>query len=365
MTSDRELAPGGAVLEVRGLTVDYGVGGGALHAVRGVDLTLERGQVLGVAGESGSGKSTLAYAMTRLLRPPGRVVGGQVRYLPRPGSRPQDPVEVLTLSDEELRRFRWDEVAMVFQSAMNALNPVMDIQTQLTDVLVAHRPAMSAAERRVRAGELLALVGIADSRLTSYPHELSGGMRQRVMIAMAMALEPEIIVMDEPTTALDVVMQRQILGRIMALRERLGFAVVFITHDLSLLIELADSIAVMYAGKVVEQGSARDLYRSPLHPYTEGLLSSFPSLHGARHKLEGIPGHPPDLRQVPIGCAFAPRCPKVMPVCKEEPILTGVGADSVGGGRKVACWLNAAGEPRLAGGTAGDEAASRRRVTTP
>lgn len=344
-----------AVLEVRGLTVAYGVGGDAVRAVSGVDVTLERGRVLGVAGESGSGKSTLAYAMTRLLRPPGRIVGGEVLYVPGPTSRLKEPIDVMTLPEEKLRAFRWDEVALVFQSAMNALNPVMDVETQLTDVLVAHRPAMTAVERRSRAEELLGLVGIGKDRLTSYPHELSGGMRQRVMIAMALALEPEIIVMDEPTTALDVVMQRQILGRIMSLRQRLGFAVVFITHDLSLLIELADSIAVMYAGKIVEQASARDLYRRPFHPYTEGLLRSFPGLHGPRRKLQGIAGQPPDLRRVPVGCAFAPRCPKAMAICTEEqPVLGAVAdGDEDVGERTVACWLHV---PGASGGTVSERA---------
>jgi peptide/nickel transport system ATP-binding protein len=222
------------------------------------------------------------------------------------------------------------------QSAMNALNPVLSIGSQLTDVLRAHVPDMSKAGRRARAAELLTMVGITADRLGSYPHELSGGMRQRVMIAMALALEPEIVIMDEPTTALDVVTQREILQELTELRERLGFAVLFITHDLSLLIEIADSIAVMYAGRLVERAAAAALFRAPRHPYSLGLLSSFPSLHGPRRQMAGIPGSPPDLRQLPAGCAFSPRCSYVMDRCRTDlpPLLQ----LTEGSGRQAACW---------------------------
>ena len=274
------LADGGrreVILDVAGLSVDYGFGSRALHAVDGVDLVLRRGEVLGIAGESGSGKSTLAYAMNRLLRPPGIVTRGEVTYHP-PGS--SQVVDIMALSDEALRSLRWDEVAMVFQSSMNALNPVLSLRAQIGDVLAAHRPTMRREERYERVVELLRLVGISPDRAISFPHELSGGMRQRAMIAMALALDPEIVIMDEPTTALDVVIQRQILGEILRLRDQLGFSVIFITHDLSLLIEVADTIAVMYAGRVVETCPSKDLYRAPFHPYSHGLLNSFPLLHG-------------------------------------------------------------------------------------
>ncbi len=247
---------------------------------------------------------------------------------------------------------------MVLQSAMHALNPVMSVGAQLTDVLQAHRPDLDRAARRSRAGELLELVGIPADRLRSYPHELSGGMRQRVMIAMAIALDPQILIMDEPTTALDVVTQREILEELMALRDRLGFSILFITHDLSLLIEIADTVAVMYAGRLVETAPASELYRGPRHPYSLGLLHSFPSLHGPRLAMTGIPGSPPDLRQLPAGCVFHPRCPYVMDRCRtDEPPLSSVGAGGAGR-HEAACWLqNAAGPPpaELAGapGTAG------------
>ena len=330
---------GEPVLELRNLSVDYGAGDDAVHAVRGVDLTLHRGEVLGLAGESGSGKSTLAYGMTRLLPPPGVVAGGQVIYHAPDG----EPVDVLRLTDGELRRFRWAQTAIVFQGAMNSLNPVHRIRTQLLDVIKAHEPQTSPRERLERARELMALVGIPEDRLESYPHQLSGGMRQRVMIGMAMALRPQIVVMDEPTTALDVVMQRQILSRLVRLRERFDFAVLFITHDLSLLAEFSDRIAIMYGGRIVESAPSADIYREPLHPYSQGLLGSFPALRGERRELTGIPGSPPDLRAMPAGCSFHPRCPHVFEPCSvRRPALSvPTDAPSAAAHRSVACWLHA------------------------
>jgi peptide/nickel transport system ATP-binding protein len=260
------------VLTVENLGVDYRVDP-VVHAVRDVSLTLRRGEVLGLAGESGCGKSTLAYAITGLLKPPAVITGGRVV---------QGDVEWSTLGPEELRRHRWDQISMVFQGAMNSLNPVLRIRDQLEDVFTTHRPRMSRTDRRRRCGELLERVGVDRARLHSYPHELSGGMRQRVMIAMAMALEPQIMIMDEPTTALDVVVQREILREIGRLRDELGFAVVFITHDLPLLLEITDRIAVMRDGSVVEENKSILLYEQPRHEYTKRLLASFPSLTGTR-----------------------------------------------------------------------------------
>jgi len=331
---------GEPLLDVSGLCVDYGAGPGAVHAVIDAGLVLHRGEVLGLAGESGSGKSTLAYAITRLLRAPGMITGGSVGYYPEPGA----VVDLLAAGEGTLRVLRWSQISVVMQSAMSALNPVLSIGSQLTDVLQAHRPGLGQAARQARAADLLAMVGIAADRLGSYPHELSGGMRQRVMIAMALALEPQVVIMDEPTTALDVVTQREILEELMQLRERLGFAVLFITHDLSLLVEIADSIAVMYAGRLVERAAAAALFRAPRHPYSLGLLSSFPALHGPRRRLTGIPGSPPDLRRLPAGCVFHPRCSYAMDRCRTDtPALIRLdvpgGGEAGGEARTAACWL--------------------------
>jgi len=340
------------LLEIKHMSVDYDSTRGTVHAVNDVSFTIERGQIFGLAGESGSGKSTLAYALARLLQPPAVVTRGQVLYYPGvrevgETTRDDGAVDVLALNPAQLRAFRWRELSIVFQSAMNALNPVLDIKTQITDVLRAHNPLMTASGAHSRAVELLKLVGIASDRLHSYPHELSGGMRQRVMIAIALALNPEMIIMDEPTTALDVVVQRDILMQLMRLRNDFSFSVIFITHDLSLLLEIADTIAIMYAGRIVEMGTRNDLLRHPRHPYTSGLLHSFPTLHGPRHSLTGIAGSPPDLRSVPPGCAFHPRCafafaacrtivPSLLPVASEGAEVPPAGR---GQGTCVACHL--------------------------
>jgi peptide/nickel transport system ATP-binding protein len=291
------------VLSATDIWVDY-TGPRVNHAVRGVSLDLRRGEVLGIAGESGCGKSTLVYAMTRLLRPPAGLARGTVRFYGRDAA----PVDVMALSDAELRRWRWAKVSMVFQSAMNALNPVTTLRRQFSDIFLEHLPDMTSADRDERARELLDLVGIDPSRLRDYPHQLSGGMRQRVNIAMALALRPEVVVMDEPTTALDVAVQREILDEVAWLSEELGFSVIFITHDLSLLLEISDRLAVMYAGEVIEFAPAEQIRQAPAHPYTRGLLRSTPTLRGGRTELRGVAGYPPDLRNVITGCSFRDRC---------------------------------------------------------
>ncbi|MFF2389723.1 ABC transporter ATP-binding protein [Agromyces sp. NPDC058104] len=264
------------VLTARGVSIEYEVDP-PVKAVRNASLTLHRGEILGLAGESGCGKTTLAYGLNRLLKAPALMTSGEVVLHDVDGD-----LDVVGLSGEALRTFRWSKVSMVFQGSMNSLNPVMTVRAQLHDVFTTHRPGLRRAERDARSAELLELVGVDPSRLSAYPHELSGGMRQRVMIAMALALDPQVMIMDEPTTALDVVVQRGIIREIMRLRERLGFAVIFITHDLPLLIEISDRIAVMLEGEIVEQGEAAEIYRDPQHPYTRRLLASFPSLRGDR-----------------------------------------------------------------------------------
>jgi oligopeptide/dipeptide ABC transporter ATP-binding protein len=311
--SGPDSLPADAVLAIRELSVVYRAPGGDVRAVDKVNLTLRAGEVVGLAGESGSGKSTLAYGACRLLRPPALITGGSVWYC---GSRMEQPADIMRLTAPQLQRLRWREIAIVFQSAMNALNPVLTVQDQLVDVMRAHL-RISRDEAIDKAAGLLDLVSIPRSRLRSYPHELSGGMRQRVMIAMALATEPEVVIMDEPTTALDVVVQRDILAQIVELKDRLGLSILFITHDISLLLELADRIAVMYAGQLVEVATSGQIRREPAHPYTRGLLSSFPSLRGPRRQLAGIPGSPPDLQNPPPGCAFLPRCGFGTPACTE------------------------------------------------
>src|SRR3984885_5523885 len=253
------------VLQIRDFSVVYRTPGGDVRAVDRVNLSLAAGEVVGLAGESGSGKSTLAYGACRLLRAPAFITGGSIRYRGRRLTQGSQAADVLRMTPQELQKLRWREIAIVFQSAMNALNPVLSVRNQLLDVIHAHM-RMPRDEARERAASLLDLVGIPRSRLRSYPHELSGGMRQRVMIAMALAAEPEVVIMDEPTTALDVVVQREILAQIFELRERLGFSVLFITHDLSLLLELADRIAVMYAGQLMEIGTAGEIHHEAAHP---------------------------------------------------------------------------------------------------
>jgi peptide/nickel transport system ATP-binding protein len=287
------------LLELRGLAVDYG----SLRAVNGVDLEIRAGEIVGLAGESGSGKSTVANAAMQILRPPAHVTAGSVLF------RGED---LVGKSAEELRRFRWRNVSMVFQSAMNALNPVTRVGDQFVDMMRAHQ-RISARLALAQAGELLELVGIDRRRVNAYAHELSGGMRQRVIIAMALALQPELVILDEPTTALDVVVQREILQQVQDLQREFQFAVLLITHDVSLLLEIADRIAIMYAGEIVESAPAERLASNPLHPYTRGLLQSFPPLSGPRVRLTGIGGSPPDLREPPPGCRFHPRCPECRP----------------------------------------------------
>jgi oligopeptide/dipeptide ABC transporter ATP-binding protein len=295
------------VLKVEDLSVAYATDGGPVVAVDHVDLELARGEFLAIVGESGCGKSTLLYAIARLLGSPlpGEIVGGRVLFQGR---------DLVLLEERELRRVRWRDFSVVMQSAMNALNPVLTVADQMRDACEAHSN-MSKKEIEARSRELLKLVSIDPVHLHSYPHQLSGGMRQRAMIAMALLFTPDLVIMDEPTSALDVVAQRSLMVQIKELQEQLGFAVIFVTHDMSLVSHFSDRLLVMYAGQVAELAETRDLFDRPLHPYSQGLLGAFPSLHGPKVRLVGIPGSPPDLANPPAGCRFAPRCPLVEPRC--------------------------------------------------
>ncbi len=319
----------GALLEVRNLTTHFLTAAGVVRAVDGVSWDIREGETVALVGESGCGKSVSALSVMRLVPvPAGRIVGGQVLFKGR---------DLLTLSEEEMRRIRGREIAMIFQEPMTSLNPVLTVGRQLTEGLEVHLGLSPTAARR-RAVELLAMVGIPDPerRLAQYPHQFSGGMRQRMMIAMALACGPSLILADEPTTALDVTIQAQILELLKDLSRRLGVAMLIITHNLGVVARYADRVNVMYAGRIIERGTARELYRNPRHPYTLGLLRSVPRLdEPRRERLAPIEGQPPDLTRLPPGCAFAPRCGFRVERClTEAPPLEAVDAD----GHLAACW---------------------------
>jgi peptide/nickel transport system ATP-binding protein len=295
------------VLEVSGLSVDYLLDRGDVRAVDDVSFTLDRGEFLGIVGESGCGKSTLLFAVAQLLAPPARIAAGSVRF---------QGTNLVGLTDGQLSAIRWRDMSVVMQSAMNALNPVKSIGAQFKDAMKAHGKP-TAEEIAARSAEVLKMVGIDPVHLGSYPFQLSGGMRQRSMIAMAMLFTPDLVIMDEPTSALDVVAQRSLMVQIRELQLQLGFAVIFVTHDMSLISHFSDRLMVMYAGQVDELGETRTVFDRPLHPYTQGLLEAFPSIRGPRVPLKGIPGNPPDMGRLPTGCRFHPRCPYAVERCAQ------------------------------------------------
>jgi len=296
------------VLEVSGLSVEYVLDRGSVRAVDDVSFTVGRGEFLGIVGESGCGKSTLLFAVAQLLAPPARVEAGSVRF---------KGTSLVGLTDKQLRAIRWRDLSVVMQSAMNALNPVKSIGAQFKDALRAHG-VKQGNEIADRSAQVLRMVGIDPVHLRSYPHQLSGGMRQRSMIAMAMLFTPDLVIMDEPTSALDVVAQRSLMVQISELQETYGFAIIFVTHDMSLISHFSDRLLVMYAGQVAELGATRTVFDAPRHPYTKGLLEAFPSIRGAKVPLKGIPGSPPNLALIPNGCRFHPRCPMAFDRCERE-----------------------------------------------
>jgi peptide/nickel transport system ATP-binding protein len=329
------------LLDARDIRIYYTTTVGEARVVDGVDLAIRRDEIFGLAGESGCGKSTLVEGLLRLIKPPGKVVSGSARFFPavRDGVE-EDPADLLAVDDETMRRLRWRHIAYVPQGAMNALNPVMRIGDQVVDAILAH----SAIPRRDAVGRMLnqlRIVGLPPHVANQYPHELSGGMKQRVTIASSVSLSPDILLADEPTTALDVNIQQIILQELKEIREQLGLTIVYVSHDMAVHAELADRMGIMYAGEVVEVSDTLDVFKRPLHPYTQGLIKSIPRIGGPRERLEGIPGLAPSPLNWPSGCKFHPRCPFAMDICKQQaPRLR-----EVERGRLVSCHLYNEGAP--------------------
>ena len=314
------------MLQIRNLSIEFARRSGPVLAVRNVDLAMRKGEILGLAGESGCGKTTTAMAIPRLLPGNARVTSGEIRF---------EGADLLQKSEKEMGRIRWKEISVVFQGAMNALNPVKRTGAQVMEAILQHEAQARPEEVKDRVGRLFELVGIPAKRAMHYPHEFSGGMRQRAMIAMAIACNPKLVIADEPITALDVMIQAQILDLMKELCDRLGLSMVLISHDLSVIAETCDRVAIMYAGRLVEVGPAREVFAHPAHPYTAALIGAFPNIHGERRFVGGIPGNPPDLRQRPAGCAFRERCAMRGAGCgAEEPFLV-----DLGGGHEAACCL--------------------------
>ncbi|TMI61057.1 ABC transporter ATP-binding protein [Candidatus Bathyarchaeota archaeon] len=316
-----------AILETQNLTTNYRTMRGWVRAAEGVNIRVEKGEALGLAGESGCGKTTVAMSILKILPQGGTIRGGKIIF---------DGTDLVPLSENEMRKIRWKGIAIVFQGAMNAMNPVLKVGDQIVEAIRTHEPDVSSKESWERARKLFELVGIDPERVDNYPHEFSGGMRQRALIAMALAANPKFLIGDEPGTALDVIVQAQTLKLMRDLRERLGLSMLVISHDLSILAETCEKIAIMYAGRIVEYGDAESVFKEPLHPYTQGLIKAFPSIKGERIRLTSIPGQPPDLLRPPPACRFNPRCPYVMDICKKvDPPLGKSGR----GDHLVACHL--------------------------
>ncbi len=314
-----------ALLEVNDLVIDFSTQAGPVHAVRGASFQLEQGEALGLAGESGCGKTTTALSLMRLLPYNGSIVGGSIRFHGR---------NLVRLSEMSMRKVRWKDISIVFQGAMNSLNPVQRVGRQIAEPILLHED-VEEDDARKRAEDLLELVGIPKKRANDYPHEFSGGMRQRAMIAMALACNPKLVIADEPVTALDVMIQAQILELLERLRRELHLSMILISHDLSVLAETCDRVAIMYAGKIMELGSKLDVFTEPMHPYTQGLVHAFPDIRGSREMPEAIPGDVPSLIQPPSGCSFHPRCKFAFDRCAaEEPMLA-----EVSPARRAACFL--------------------------
>ena len=314
------------ILQVENLTTHYRIQRGWVRAVERVSFDVQEGEAMGLAGESGCGKSTIALTLLKILPSGGKIRKGKIIFEGR---------DLVPLSEAEMRKVRWKGISIVFQGAMNAMNPVFKVGFQIAEAIKVHEPDVPGSEVKERVGRLLETVGIEASRAENYPHEFSGGMRQRALIAMALASNPRLLIGDEPGTALDVIVQAQALKLLRELKDKLGLSMILISHDLSIIAETCDKVAIMYAGKIVEYGDTLSIFKNPLHPYTQGLIKAFPSIKGERVRLTSIPGQPPDLLHPPPACRFNPRCPYVMDICKkEEPLL-----EEQEKGHFVACHL--------------------------
>ncbi len=316
-----------SVLQLEGVTTHYRTLRGWVRAAENVSFEVGKGEALGLVGESGCGKTTVALSILKILPAGAKIRKGRILF---------DGTDLVQLNDSEMRKVRWKGVSIVFQGAMNAMNPVYKVGDQIIEAIKLHEPDVTKADAYKRTEALLEMVGVDASRVNNYPHEFSGGMRQRALIAMALACNPKLLIADEPGTALDVIVQSQVLQLMKSLKEKLGLSMVMISHDLSIVAEVCEKIAIMYAGHIVEYGDVESVFKEPLHPYTQGLLGAFPSIKGEKKKLISIPGQPPDLLHPPTGCRFHPRCPYAMEVCKKEvPVLQKQGAGDHG----VACYL--------------------------
>jgi peptide/nickel transport system ATP-binding protein len=314
------------VLRVEDLTMHYNTRAGDVSAVENVSFAMKKGEAMGLVGESGCGKTSVANSLLRLLPDNAQIKSGRI-YL--------NGTELIGLSEEEMRKVRWKRISMVFQAAMNSLNPVYTVGDQVIEALEAHKTVATNEEARQRVEELFRLVDLDPKMMKQYPHEYSGGMRQRAIIAMALACHPDLIIADEPTTALDVIVQDNLLREMTALQKKLGMSMIYISHDIAVIAEVSDRIGVMYAGRLIEYGSAEQIFKHPQHPYTHGLMSAFPSIVGPKRELAAMPGEPPDLINPPPGCRFHPRCPYAQEICKGEvPQLEDMGEEHL-----VACYF--------------------------
>jgi len=317
------------LLDVQDLIVHYATLRGPVRAVEGVDFQVDKGDALGLAGESGCGKTTVALSILRLLPTAGKIIDGKILF---------NAQDMVRLPEDEVRKnIRWKGISIVFQGAMNALNPVYKVGDQIVEAILTHEPEVGRNQATDRTHKLLEMVGVDPERANNYPFEFSGGMRQRALIAMALACNPQLLIADEPGTALDVIVQAQVLKLLRELKSKLNLAMILITHDLSIIAETCGKTAIMYAGKIAEYGSVVSIFKEPLHPYTQGLLGAFPSIRAAKTRMISIPGSPPDLLDPPAGCRFHPRCPFAMDICKKkEPELAEVGGKD---GHFVSCYL--------------------------